>query len=330
MITMEAKDRRLLVTGGAGFIGSHLVDILMEKGATVTVLDNLSTGFMENLARWIGDPRFRFVRGDCLNRKDIQNGIQDSDVVFHLAANPDVRVGKVDTRIDLDQNVIATYNVLEEMRRNETAKTIAFTSSSTVYGDASVIPTSENYGPLKPISLYGASKMACEAFISAYCHMFETRGIVYRFANIVGSRSRHGVIWDFIRKLITNPRELEILGDGTQKKSYLLVDECVQGFLFGLEHASERFEVFNVGSQDPVDVNTIAQIVVETMGLENVSFRYVTEVEEGRGWQGDVRFMLLDVSKLKQLGWKPKHNSYESVVEATKQLLKEISYRKGR
>jgi len=326
---MDLKDGRFLVTGGAGFIGSHLVDALMRSSAAVTVLDNLSYGYRENFARWVGHPDFSFVMGDCLNPEDVRKAIQNCDVVFHLAANPDVRAGEVNTKIDLEQNVIATYNLLEEMRKYERAKTMAFTSSSTVYGEAVVVPTPESYSPLKPISLYGASKLACEAFISAYCHMFGMRGVVYRFANIIGSRSRHGVIWDFIRKLIANPGELEILGDGRQTKSYLLVEDCVEAFLRGLEKASERFEIFNVGSEDRVDVTTIARIVTESMGLKNVSFRYKGEVEGGRGWLGDVRFMLLDISKLKKLGWKPKYNSFESVTEASKQLLKEIGYIKN-
>jgi len=323
---MDMKDRRFLVTGGAGFVGSHLVDALMRNGATVTVLDNLSYGSKENLGHWIGHPNLTLVIGDCLDLGDIRKAIHKCEVVFHLAANPDVRAGEVDTRIDLEQNVLSTHNLLEEMRRSEVAKTIAFTSSSTVYGEAAVIPTPESYGPLKPISLYGASKLACEAFISAYCHMFDTKGVVYRFANIVGSRSRHGVIWDFIKKLRANPRELEILGDGRQTKSYLLVEDCVEAFLLGLEKAGDRFEILNVGSEDRVNVTTIAGIVAESMGLKKVSFRYKGEVEGGRGWLGDVRSMLLDISKLKSLGWKPKHNSYESIVKASKQRLKEVGY----
>jgi UDP-glucose 4-epimerase len=250
--------------------------------------------------------------------------MEDCRIVFHLAANSEVRAGASDTKIDLEQNILATYKILEEMRRSETAKTMVFTSTSTVYGEASVIPTPEDYGPLKPISLYGASKLACEAMISAYCHMFGLKAVVYRFANIIGSRSRHGVIWDFIHKLMANPSKLEILGDGKQSKSYLHVSDCVEAFLFGLEKARERFEVFNVGSEDRVDVNTIAKIVVKEMGLSDVEFHYKVDVEGGRGWIGDVRFMLLDISKLKRLGWRPRHNSLESVRTATRETLKEL------
>ena len=323
MMKLEGK---VLVTGGAGFIGSHLVDALMMRGLPVVVLDNMSKGSGENLARWVGHSMFKLIVGDCLNRDDLGRAMEGCRVVFHLAANSEVRAGVSDTRIDLEQNVLATYNVLEEMRRSKTAKTVVFTSTSTVYGEASTIPTPENYGPLKPISLYGASKLACEAMISAYCHMFGLRAVVYRFANIIGSRSRHGVIWDFIQKLTRNPSRLEILGDGRQSKSYLHVSDCVEAFLLGLEKAQERFEVFNIGSEDWVDVNTIAKVVVEEMGLRDVEFTYKVNVEGGRGWPGDVRFMLLDISKLKRLGWRPRHNSLESVRIATRETLKELKH----
>ena len=254
--------------------------------------------------------------------------MENCELVFHLAANPEVRVGAVDTEIDFEQNIVATYNVLEEMRESETAKTIVFTSTSTVYGDAKVLPTPEEYGPLEPISLYGASKLACEALISAYCHAFDMRGVIYRFANMVGSRSRHGVIWDFIHKLMENPLELEILGDGTQTKSYLMVDECVDVLLFGLEHASERVEIYNIGSEDQIGVKEIAGIVTEEMGLKAVGFRYTGGIRGGRGWIGDVKTMFLDISKMKRLGWKPRYNSAESIKTATNQILRELEFKK--
>jgi len=312
------------VTGGAGFIGSHLVDSLMKQGGTLTILDNLSTGFKGNIAPWIGHPNFTFMLGDCLNRRDIRRAMKNCELVFHLAANPEVRVGPVNTRIDFEQNILATYNILEGMRKSKTAKTIVFTSTSTVYGDATILPTPEDYGPLKPISLYGASKLACEALISAYCDTFDMRGVVYRLANMIGSRSRHGVIWDFIHKLTKNPKRLEILGDGTQTKSYLMVDECINAILFGLEHASERVEIYNIGSEDQISVAEIAKIVVEEMGLKDVKFQYTGGVEGGRGWIGDVKTMLLDISKMKKLGWKPEYNSAKSVRMATTKILEEL------
>ena len=324
---MRYEDVKVLVTGGAGFIGSHLVDALMRRGADTTVLDNLSHGTKNNVARWLGHPNFTFITGDCLEPRDVRRAINGCKIVLHLAANPEVRIGAVDTRVDFEQNIIATYTLLEEIRRSEKAKTVAFTSTSTVYGEAELLPTPEDYGPLKPISLYGGSKLACEALISAYCHMFSMRGVIFRFANIVGSRSRHGVIYDFIQKLTENPGELEILGDGRQTKSYLLVEDCVDALLFGLEHAKERVEIFNTGPEDQIDVTTIAKVVSEEMGLQDVEFRYTGGVEGGRGWIGDVKVMLLDISKLKKLGWRPEHNSSESIRTATTHLLKELRYK---
>ena len=311
----------ILVTGGAGFIGSHIVDTLMKKGETVTILDNLSTGLRDNIDHWIGHPNFTFIKGDCLNRQDIRRAMKNCELAFHLAANPEVRVGAINTKIDFEQNIVATYNILEEMRESKTAKTILFTSTSTVYGDAKILPTPEDYGPLTPISLYGASKLACEALISAYCHTFDIRGVIYRLANIIGSRCRQGVIWDFIHKLKKNPTQLEILGNGTQIKSFLMVDECISAMLFGLDHASERVQIYNIGSEDQINVTQIAKIVVEIMGLKNVKFHYTGGVKGGRGWIGDVKAMLLDISKLKKLGWKPKYNSVKSVRMATNQIL---------
>ncbi|HIE14175.1 TPA: NAD-dependent epimerase/dehydratase family protein [Candidatus Bathyarchaeota archaeon] len=321
------RGKKVLVTGGAGFIGSHVVDFLMKNGLEVNVLDNLSGGSKENLSRWLENEKFKLFIGDCLRREDIRKAIKDCCIVFHLAANAEVRVGSKDTKVDLEQNIIATHNILEEIRYSDVTNTIIFTSTSTVYGDASIIPTPEDYGPLKPISLYGASKLACEAMISAYSHLFGVKAVIYRFANIVGPRSRHGVIWDFIHKLTINPRELEILGDGTQSKSYLHVSDCVEAFIVGLRAVKEGFDVFNVGSEDRVDVNTIARIVIEEMGLEDVKLRYKIDVNGGRGWLGDVKFMLLDISKLKSLGWRPRCNSAESIRLATREILTELRFR---
>jgi UDP-glucose 4-epimerase len=312
---------KVLVTGGAGFIGSHVVDALMRRGDAVTVLDNLSTGIKDHIASWIGYSNFAFVLGDCLNRHDIRKAMKDSQLVFHMAANPEVKLGATNTRVDFEQNIVATYNVLEEMRKSKTAKTIVFTSTSTVYGDVDALPTPESYGPLVPISLYGASKLASEALIFSYCHTFDIRGVIYRLANIIGSRSRLGVVFDFIQKLKKNPKQLEILGDGSQTKSYLMINDCVEAMLLGLEKASERVEIYNVGSEDQINVVNIARIVARETGLKDVEFHCTGGVNGGRGWKGDVKTMLLDISKLKKLGWKPEHNSAESIKIATRQIL---------
>jgi UDP-glucose 4-epimerase len=197
---------------------------------------------------------------------------------------------------------------------------IAFTSTSTVYGEATVVPTPENYAPLLPISLYGASKLSCEALISAYCHTFGMQAWIYRFANIVGSRGTHGVIFDFIRKLRENPAKLTILGDGRQSKSYLHISDCVDGMLFMAAHAHDRVNVCNIGSEDRFDVTGIARVVAEEMKLGKVAFEYTGG---DRGWKGDVPFMALSVARLKALGWRPAHNSEESVRLCVKELLRE-------
>jgi len=327
MIKKRNKSLRhgvILVTGGAGFIGSHLVDALMKKDAQVCVLDNLSNGWLENISQWFGHPKFEFIRGDLINQDDVTRAVEDCEVVFHLAANPEVRLSSIGPSVHFEQNVVATYNLLEAARKSG-IKELVFTSSSTVYGDASRIPTPEDYAPLKPISVYGASKLASEALVSAYSNNYGFRAVVYRLANIVGPRSRHGVIYDFIQKLRTSPSELEILGDGAQAKSYLHVNDCVNGVLLGLEETESQFDIFNLGSEDWVDVKTIADIVAQEMDLQNATFRFTGGVDGGRGWKGDVKYMLLDVGKLKSLGWKIESNSAQAVREATRSVLKEIS-----
>jgi len=309
---------KALVTGGAGFIGSHLIDELLARGYEVKCIDNFSSGKREFIEKNINE--IELIEGDLLNRNDIKKAIKGCEIVFHLAANPDVRLGAVDTKIHFDNNIVATYNLLEEMRK-EGIKKIAFTSSSTVYGDAKIIPTPENYGPLIPVSLYGASKLSAEALICSYSHTFDIEAIIYRFANVVGPRSTHGVIYDFIKKLRRNPEELEILGDGKQKKSYLYIGDCINAMFFGIEHAEQKTEIYNIGSEDWTEVTEIANIVSEEMKL-HPTYKFTGGID-GRGWKGDVKIMRLDISKLKSLGWKPKYNSNEAI-RMTAKWLKEI------
>jgi UDP-glucose 4-epimerase len=320
---------KVLVTGGAGFIGSHSVDALMNRGNNVVVLDNLSSGRLANLARWLDHSSFRFVRGDLLKPSEVADALDDCEVVFHLAACPEVSVGSVNPSVHFQQNVVATYNLLEALRKNGDVKVLVFTSSSTVYGEAET-PTSEDYPLLKPISVYGASKLACEGLISAYAFSYGFKALIYRLANVVGPRSKHGVVGDFVRKLGENPKELEVLGDGTQRKSYIYISDCVETMLFGLDKADNRVEVFNVGSADQVDVLTVARIVGEEMGVAEVKFRLTGGVDGGRGWVGDVKNMLLDISKLKKLGWKPKHGSAESVRLTVREMLSKTPNAKRR
>jgi UDP-glucose 4-epimerase len=317
----KLKDKSILVTGGAGFIGSHLVEALLAENE-VTVLDNFSSGKREFIAPHLNNSRFRLLEADLIDTIALEKALDGVDNVFHLAANPDVKLGAENTRVHLEQNVLATYNLLEAMRKCGVKK-IAFTSTSTIYGEATTVPTPENYGPLLPISLYGASKLACEALISSYCHTFEMQSWIYRFANIVGERGTHGVLVDFMRKLRENPRELEILGSGQQKKSYLEVRDCVLAMMHCVEHSDEQINVFNIGSEDSVDVTKIADIVALQMGLTDVRYRYTGGVD-GRGWKGDVLVMQLSIEKIKRLGWSPQGSSAEAIEMAVKALLKDI------
>ena len=306
-----------VVTGGAGFIGSHLVDALVARGDRVVIIDSLVNGDRRNIGGHIDAGRVTLVRADLL-----MDGWQDSLTgmkrVYHLAADPDVRQGSLTPDSQIHNNIVATYRVLEAMRAHGVEE-IVFTSTSTVYGDATVIPTPESYNPLEPVSVYGASKLASESLSSAYCHGFGMKGWVYRFANIIGERSNHGVITDFIKKLEQNPGELEILGDGRQTKSYLEVKACVRAMLFAAEKSDGVLNIFNIGSEDWVDVTTIADIIVREMGLSHVKYRF-TGGE--RGWVGDVPRMQLGVTKLKALGWKPDTGSLESVEVAVRAMLK--------
>ncbi|SES77432.1 UDP-glucose 4-epimerase [Methanococcoides vulcani] len=314
----EEKDaQKILVTGGAGFIGSHIVDRLIKDGNSVTVFDNLSSGKMEFLEQHIDNPNFTFIKGDLLNTDEIQNACKEKDLVFHVAANPDVRLGASDTKVHFDQNITATYNVLEAMRINE-VKRIAFTSTSTVYGEATIIPTPENYGPLAPISLYGASKLACEALITSYSHTFSMQSWLFRFANIIGNRGTHGIIVDFIEKLKNDPNHLEILGDGKQSKSYLSVKECVDAITFAIEKSNDEVNIFNIGSEDTTNPTRIGEIIVEEMGLKDVKFSYTGG---SRGWKGDVPKMMLSIDKLNDLGWDLNTGSEDFVKDTVNSLL---------
>ena len=315
---MPTKNK-ILVTGGAGFIGSHLVDCLTEKGNRIIVFDNLSSGKIGFIENHFENPDFTLIKGDLLDHKAIERACKDIDLVFHVAANPDVRLGASDTKIHFDQNILATYNLLEAMRKNSVKK-VAFTSTSTIYGEAHIMPTPENYGPLLPISLYGASKLACEALITSYSHTFDMQAWIFRFANIVGPRSTHGITVDFIRKLQENPIQLEILGDGKQEKSYLHVSECVDAILFAIEKSKEDVNIFNIGSEDTISATGIGRAIVEEMKLSEVKFIYTGG---SRGWKGDVPRMRLDIEKLKDIGWKPAYTSERSVRETARTLLEE-------
>ena len=317
---------KVLVTGGCGFIGSHLVDALLREGFIVRVVDDLSSGSRANVTQWEDHARFELVVGDLKSPAVAEQGVEGVDLVFHLAANPDVRLGLIDPSAHFDENLLVTFNVLEAMRKSEGAGRVVFASTSTVYGEASVFPTPEAYGPLLPISVYGGAKLGCEGLISSYCHTFGFEGVLLRFANIVGPRAGHGVIVDFVRKLRENPKMLEVLGDGTQCKSYLHVSDLVSTFFVVMKSFgnSGRVEAYNVGTLDKVSVVRIAEIVCEELGLAKPRFRFSDSAGGGRGWKGDVKTMLLSVDKLLDLGWTPRLGSEGAVRQSCRELLESI------
>jgi len=307
---------KCIVTGGAGFIGSHLVDLLVSQNHEVVVIDSMVAGRMANLEENL--PSITVIHKDLLD-DGWQSSFEGADRVYHIAADPDVRGSARKSFEVYENNVTATVRVLEAMKEYD-VREIVFTSTSTVYGEASVIPTPETYSPMIPISIYGASKLACEAMISSYAATYGWHAWVYRFANIIGSRSTHGVIYDFVQKLRANPKELEILGDGSQSKSYLSVEECVKAVVFAPEISDDTFNFFNIGSEDWVTVKRIAELVVEEMGLSGVEFKFTGG---DRGWVGDVPKMQLSVDKLKSFGWNPGVSSEDAVRVAIRATLEE-------
>jgi UDP-glucose 4-epimerase len=302
----------ILVTGGAGCIGSDLVDALLDRGHEVIVIDNLSSGRIEHLERALQNERFRLVEGDLLDRSLLDSCMTGVATVFHLAANPDVKFVPGDpTDKDLTQNTLCTYNVLESMRRLGVRR-FAFSSTSAVYGISERQPIPAD-NPMRPISLYGATKLSCEALASAFQNLFGFDCWIFRFANIVGPKVRKRgktVIGDFVNALSRDSARLRILGNGLQAKSYLLSEECVEAMLFAVEHAAPGFNVFNLGCSDSLEVRRIAQMVVAAMGLRDVGFEYTGG--EG-GWPGDVPRFTLDVSAIHRLGWQARRTSEEAV-----------------
>jgi UDP-glucose 4-epimerase len=309
-----------LITGGAGCIGSELVGELIREGTKCVVYDNFSSGKHEHLQPLADSPLLRVVEGDVLDLESLISVMHGVDWVWHFAANPDVRYNCGDpTDKDLRQNTLGTYNVLESMRL-EGVKNLAFASTSAVYGISATLPIPEHH-PLAPISLYGASKAACEALISSFGHLFGFRCRIFRLANIVGGKTRKfgtTVISDFIRKLQQDPHRLHILGNGRQTKSYLHVSDCISAMLFAACGSSEAFAVYNVGPSDSTTVNTIADIVAAEMNLGPVDYSYTGT--EG-GWPGDVPSFELDVSALDDLGWQAQHTSLEAVTMAVREML---------
>ncbi len=311
------KGQRVVVTGGAGFIGSHAVDRLVAEGAKVTVVDDFSSGKRGFLAGVEGEAQI--VEGDCSDPKLLAKVLPGADSVWHLAANPEVRTGATDPSGHFDKNVVVTFAVLEGMRRHG-VRHLAFTSTSTVYGRADVLPTPEDYGPLYPISVYGAAKLACEALVAAYTGTFGLDAVLFRFANVVGPRSTHGVAFDFVNKLRKDPKALEILGDGKATKSYCSVADTVEGMVHAVKRAPAGVHAYNIGSADAIPVTAIADLVSQEMRLKP-KYRFTGGAKDGAGWAGDVKMMRLDTARLEGLGWKPRHTSEQAMRIAVRALL---------
>jgi UDP-glucose 4-epimerase len=297
----ELVGMNVFVTGCAGFIGSNLTDRLLSSGYTVVGIDDFSTGrrqFLESAAR---HPRFHLIEGDLLDIGALKTAMQGADCVFHLAANADVRLGTEYPRRDLEQNTLATHNVLESMRANGISK-IAFTSTGSVYGEARVFPTPEDAPFPIQTSLYGASKLACEGLIGAYCEAFGFQSWIFRLVSILGERYTHGHVFDFCKQLRGDPNELTVLGDGRQRKSYLYVQDCLDGILLGMSQANARVNIFNLGTDSHCEVNdSIAWICAALNVSPQVSY-----TGGDRGWKGDNPCIFLDATKIRALGWQPK------------------------
>jgi UDP-glucose 4-epimerase len=314
---------RYFITGCAGFIGSNLVDRLLADGHTVTGYDNFSTGQQEFIASALQNLRFQLVRGDVLDLPALTEAMRGAEFVFHLAANADVRFGTEHPRKDLEQNTIATYNVLEAMRANS-VKQIAFSSTGSVYGEAKMIPTPEDAPFPVQTSLYGASKLAGEGLIAAYCEGFGFTGYIFRFVSILGERYSHGHVFDFYQKLLQNPQELHILGDGRQRKSYLYVQDCIDAIFFAVERSQEkgspeqsrRVNIYNLGTDEYCEVNDSIGWICEHLGL-NPERKYSGGE---RGWIGDNPFIFLDTTKIRSLGWKPKLTIQQGIIRTLEYL----------
>lgn len=308
---------KILVTGGAGFIGSHLDDALIARGHHLTIVDNLVLGRKENIEHLIGNPNFHFIEADLLDMPKMHEIFVEGkfDMVYHLAANSDIQKGGKDPMVDYNLTFNTTFNVLQLLKEFEIKK-FFFASTSAIYGETYDV-LNEDYGPLKPVSNYGAGKLASEAFISAFSSTYGIQTWITRFPNVVGERFTHGVIYDFIKKLRNNPKELEVLGNGEQCKPYVYVKDLVDAILYVIDHASEKYNVFMIGSDSRTKVKEIAAMVIEEMGL-NAKIRYTGG---DRGWVGDVPEFRYDLTKINKLGWTAPHNSNESVRLAIQKAL---------
>lgn len=307
--------RTYIVTGCAGFIGSSLTDRLLEGGNLVIGVDNFSTGQEKFLTSASENPNFRLFKGDLLDLPFLTKSFAGGDFVFHLAANADVRFGTEHPRRDLEQNTIATYNVLEAMRAND-IKHIAFSSTGSVYGEAAVVPTPELAPFPIQTSLYGASKLACEGLIAAYCEGFGFRSWIFRFVSILGERYTHGHVFDFYKQLLNDPSQLRVLGNGLQRKSYLYIQDCIDAMLLAVDKALEKVNIFNLGVDAYCEVKDSIGWISDALQLKpQLNFS-----GGDRGWIGDNPFIFLDTKKIRALGWQPKLSIQEGVVKTVEFL----------
>jgi UDP-glucose 4-epimerase len=315
--------RKALVTGGLGFIGSHLVDRLLADDWSVVVLDNLLTGRRSNLQQHKGNKQLTVVEGDIRHPKALARVSKSCDTVFHFAAHALMRVSADDPTADLDYNLIGTMNALRSAAENGVPDFV-FASTSALYGEAEITPTPEDYSGVQT-SFYGASKLAGEAFASVFVQFRPMKFWAFRFGTVLGERCRRGAIWDFEHKLLENPKELEILGDGKQVKDYLSVKDCIDGVMLGYGRSSSSVNIFNLGLRERTSVDEVADIVIDVMGLKNVKRKYTGGP---RGWKGDNPVVQLSIEKITRLGWRPQTSPKESIRSTADWTLKELS-RKG-
>jgi len=311
---------KAIVTGGAGFIGSHLVARLIADGYEVTVIDNMSCGTMENLKQHSNNSNVKVYNTDIRDAEALNKIFAEHDVVFHLAAQANIRKSAVDHKSDLDNNLIGTINILEAMLANN-IHNLVFASTSAIYGEAAVRPTPEDYMPIQT-SFYGASKLACEAYAEVFTQFSPINFWAFRFSNIIGERCRRGVIWDFVLKLSRDNAKLELLGDGKQSKEYLYVKDCVDGILTGYHQSHERVNLFNLAIEDNTTVDEIADTIMTKMGITNTQRIYSGGP---RGWIGDNPLVHLSINKIKALGWAPKYSTKKAILLTTEWTLKNLA-----
>ena len=314
---------KFFLAGGAGFIGSHFTDRLLSRLSTeaVTIFDNFSSGREWHYAHHLEDPRLRVIRGDLKDLRALQATMAHHDAVIHLASNPDISRAVTEPDIDFREGTYLTQNIVEAMRTTGT-RHLLYASGSGVYGDLGDREASEDFGPLLPISTYGASKLAGEALIASYCAMFDLAACAFRFGNVVGPRQTHGVGFDFVRRLLSDPAQLRILGDGTQSKSYIHVNDVVDAVLLAHERTEKSFEVYNVATGDYITVNEIARLAIEVAGLSPEQVR-LEHTGGDRGWKGDVPVVRLNTDRIRNLGWKCRLTSRQSLCVSMRSMLED-------